>query len=489
MKFFHSCEYPRCKHCNETIQGRKYCYRGGCYCAGCHSIFFKLTTCSVCNRRKRIWSKMEIPVCKKCLYADAPCIRCSKTELKKYAVTEFGVVCNSCLKYFREPKQCSRCNQKKTSVANRYLESGQELICGNCYTETLPLCSKCKYRRKPLIYDFNRNPICAICALEESRHCKYCDMKIAAGTGYICRSCKYEKAFENRSRFGQSALSPYLANIFGSFCQWLRSTRSIQFAAENTNVYFLYFVSLDHLANSLKRIPTYEEIVAHFTVAETRKNLLVTIFLDLEGIVCVDQSIKDEYSNIDSVERYLNAFEEGSFLRTLLHGYYDVLDKKLVDNRTTIRSIRLALTPAVKLLRWCAHFGLDKPSNDLLYGFLWVTPGQQASLTGFVNFLNRQYGLCLEFPEKQNMVLRRPTESRMQLRLRFVTLLRNPFNTELYRESLIKGALNYLHGVAIPKYAWISIYSAKKNKEGNHYIRLANQLFYLPHIIFHTPLR
>ncbi|MGZ3766373.1 MAG: hypothetical protein ACXVA2_17010 [Mucilaginibacter sp.] len=268
----------------------------------------------------------------------------------------------------------------------------------------------------------------------------------------------------------------------------MESTRSTQFAAENINVYFLYFVSLDQLANSLNRLPTYEEIVEQFTVAETRKNLLVTMFLDQKGIVCVDQAIKDEYSNIDSIERYLNAFEEGSFLKTALHGYYDALLKKLDKNKTTIRSIRLALTPAVKLLRWCAHYELKKPTNDLLHGFLWVTPGQKAAVTGFVGFLNRQYGLGLEFPGKQDMELKRPAESRMQLKQRFVTLLRDPRSTQMHRDSLVVSALNYLHGVAVPKYAWISINLAKKNKEGDSYIRLANQAFYLPNTIFNADL-
>ncbi|WP_146086257.1 hypothetical protein [Methylobacter tundripaludum] len=431
---------------------------------------------------------MEVPVCRQCLYVDAPCIRCSKTELKRYTATELGVVCNSCSKYFRDLKQCSWCNQKKTTVANRHLESGVELICGNCYTQTLPLCSECKYRREPFIYAFNKNPICKICALEETRYCKYCDTEIASGTGHICLPCKYLKTFEKRSKFGRSALSPYLANIFSQFCGWLKNTRSTQFAAENINVYFLYFVSLDKLANSLNRLPTYEEIVHQFTVAETRKNLLVTMFLDQENIVCVDQAIKDEYSNIDSIERYLNAFDEGSFFMAALHGYYDVLYKKLNENKTSTRSIRLALTPAVKLLRWCVHYELNQPTNELLRGFLWVTPGHKAAVTGFVGFLNRQHGLGLELPEMQDIELSRPTESRMQLKQRFVTLLRNPQNTQLYRDSLIVSALNYLHGVAVPKYAWVSINSVKNNEKRDYYIRLVNQTFFLPNIIFNGEL-
>jgi hypothetical protein len=431
---------------------------------------------------------MEVPVCKQCLYANASCIRCAKTGLKRYTVTELGVVCNSCSKYFRDLKQCSRCNRKKTTVANRHLESGEELICNNCYTQTLPLCSKCKYRRKPFICDFNKNPICKICALEQTRHCIYCNAEIASGTGHICLQCTYLKTFEKRSKFGQSALSPYLAGIFSKFSDWLKNTRSVQFAAENMNVYFLYFVSLDKLANSLNRLPTYEEIVGQFTVAETRRNLLVTMFLDQENIVCIDQAVKDEYSNIDSIERYLDTFEEGSFFKIILHGYYDVLHKKLDINKTSTRSIRLALTPAVKLLRWCAHYELKQPTNELLHDFLWVTPGQTAAVTGFVNFLNYQHGLGLELPEKRNLRLNRSTESQKQLKQRLIILLRNPQNTQLYRDSVIVSALNYLHGIAVPRYAWISFNLIKKNKEGDCYIRLANQEFYLPNIIFNNSL-
>jgi len=422
---------------------------------------------------------MEVPTCKRCLYAGSYCIRCNKTELNQYKVTENGVVCNSCSKYFRELKKCAWCNKISTSVSNRKLDSGIELICGNCYTKTLPLCSRCKYRRKPLIYDFNKQPICKICALEK-RHCTHCQIEISAGRGHICFSCSYLKTLEKRMKFGSNALSHYLSETYILFSDWLKNERGIQFAATHLNRYFPYFISLDKLSVSLNRLPTYTEVVDKLTVAETRRNLLATFFLDQRGLIIVDKDTKDMYSNIDTIHRYLNRFNNGTFFKEAIQRYYDFLHEKLNKNKTTLRSIRLALTPAIELCTWSIHFELEKPNNEVLHGFLWAKPGQKSAITGFINFLNLKYQLTLILPDVDSPEFSRPHESRLHLKQQFIKLLRTPESTNLYKENLIKIALSYLHGISIPKYVWISPASIRQNKQGEGYIRLLNQKIYFP---------
>ncbi len=427
---------------------------------------------------------MDVPVCKACLYENALCIRCNKVVSNRYKVTEYGAVCHSCSKYFRELKRCSGCRKKKTSVSNRRLGTGDiKLFCGSCYTSTLPICSKCKYRRKPLLFDFSKKPICRLCLLEEIRLCIYCNTEILFATGHICPTCSQLKTFNKRVKFAQSTLSPYLSDAFNKFCEWLQNTRNIQFAAENINLYFAYFMSLDKLANNLGRTPSYEEVVKQLSVAETRKNLLVTRFLDQENIIIINQENKDYYANNDSILRYLGCFDENSFFKKSISHYYDILDKKLKEGKTSIRSIRLALTPAVKLFKCCEHYGLEKPCNKILYGFLWVSPGQKSAITGFINYLNNQYKLGLELPEKNTIKLIRPSESRKQLKQKFLAMLRNKQSTQQYQESLLISALNYLHGVSIPRYAWVYIDLVKTNKNRDFYIRLASQVFYLPDLV------
>lgn len=473
----------KCKHCNKTILGRKYCYQGGCFCTGCFSIFFKLKNCSICNTRKRILDKMKTPICKKCLYDNTPCIRCNKKVSGRYKVTEFGAVCKSCGKYFRELKQCSRCNKKNTSVANRKLKTGIELICAHCFSETLPLCFKCKYRKNPYFYDFNKNPICKVCAIEVTRQCRYCNAEISPGSGHICLSCSQLRTFKRRAKFDLSALSPYLSNYYQQFCDWLLETRSVHYSSAHINLYLPYFIKLDELANSLNRIPTYKEVVDTYTVAETRRNLLVTLFFDVKKIITIDKVTKEEYSNIDSIERYLNRFKKGSFSQKSLQEYSNILHKKLAKNKTTIRSIRLALTPAVKLCDICIHFELAKPNNAVLEGFLWVSPGQRAAISGFINFLKQQYQIDIKVPVKKEEILSRPKSSKSQIKQRLITLLRNPQTTEEYRNLLITVSLAYFHRISVPNFVYISGDMILKNKKGDNYFKLAGQVFYLPRTI------
>ena len=70
------------------------------------------------------------------------------------------------------------------------------------------------------------------------------------------------------------------------------------------------------------------------------------------GSVNINLKIKEEFANLDMINRYLDRFSKGSKSRNLIKEYYKYLLEKLEQNKTTIRSIRLSLTPAVKFLEY-----------------------------------------------------------------------------------------------------------------------------------------
>jgi len=125
--------------------------------------------------------------------------------------------------------------------------------------------------------------------------------------------------------------------------------------------------------------------------------------------------------------------------------------KRISLGETTVRSARLALTPAVKLLSATEHFGVEEPNNDILEGVLWVSPGQRSAITGFVNFLNQTYDLGLVLPEKGELVVERPKETKMQLRARIIRMLRCPVDNDGYSCDLLALSLAYFHQVAPPR--------------------------------------
>lgn len=468
-----------CQHCKEITDDKKF-YLGKCYCSSCYQLIFKLNSCSVCNQTKHILNTLDIPVCNECQFIGIPCIKCLRTEIKLGSVTTDGPICTSCSKYILEQKICDWCGKKKSDISNRKLNNEIAFICGSCYTNTLPSCSICKYKRKPLIYDFNKKPICNLCALEIKRNCKKCGTEIDAGSGHFCETCSYTKTLSKRVQLGQTELSGHFSALFAMFGEWLTVRRGLHFSASNIRTYFPYFLSIDRLALEIGRVPTYLEIVEKFTVAVTRKNLLVTVFLDESKIISVDQSTKNDYSNLDSIERYLCKFDKSSFHYLSLAAYYKSLSIKQKSGKTSFRSIRLAMTPAAKLINLCIHFGVDKPNNEILYGLLWVSSGQRAAITGFVNFLNHHYQMNLTIAPREEIAINRPKESTLQNKQRLITLLRNPNDTEEYKNVLIVVSLAYLHRISVPKLAWVSVSMLKKNKGGDYYLRLAGQDFYLP---------
>lgn len=396
-------------------------------------------------------------------------------------ITEYGPVCNSCSKYFREYKTCSKCLSCTYTVSNRKLEDGTvEMLCQACYNKLLPVCSKCHKQRPSFCHDEQKKPVCEICATEGERECSQCGKEFPAGMGRICRDCVYENMLQKRAVFAEQALSSFMSDLFLQFCDWLKKRRGVLFTATHINNYFSYFFELDSLSQELGRHPTYAEVVGKLTVAKTRKNLLVTHFLNETGLIRVDKKIQEEYSNIDMIERYLDRFQEGAWQRKMIYEYSEYLYSKLAQKKTTVRSMRLALGPAVKLISYCNCFDEQKLTTDILHGYLWKYPGQKSSLTGFINFLNRKYGYSLAMPVWKTPDLSTPKQGHMQLKQQLVDLLRKHERDARNSRKLLRVAIEYLHNVWIPKKVVISMDDVQTTKNGDLYIRLAGHKLYLP---------
>lgn len=468
-----------CDSCGESLTNWDYRYRGKHYCRKCYDIDFSLQTCSVCGRQRKISIDLTIPICKTCQVKDKPCIRCGKTEYAYGKITADGPVCNSCSKYFREPKQCMSCGTSSISVSNRnFIDGSIKQVCRSCYNKTLPICYRCGKQRKAYSHDANDHPICEICVTEGERECAQCGKPFPAGKGRMCRDCTYENTLQRKARYGSKALSPYMSELYVGFAQWLKQRRGVLFAAVHLNRYLSYFSKLDDLAERLNRIPVYGEVVAELTVATTRANLLVTLFLDQEKIIPIDRKVQEEYANIDMITRYCERFEEGTCPQKAIDGYLQTLESKGV--RTSIRSVRLAVGSAANLLSYVECLGELKINTNVLHGYLWKYPGQRSSITGFMNYLNRQYHLNLEIPEWKHPELSSPQKGRMQLKQLLIDLLRSPIQSEEYQNKLIRTAIAYLHGVDVPEKICLGIQDIKQKKNGDLIIRFAGREFYLP---------
>lgn len=474
-----------CDYCHEKLSEWDYRYHGKHYCRKCYNYLFHFKICSVCNKRRKVYYSLKPPICKFCQVKNKPCIRCGKKEYSFGKITEHGPVCNSCAKYFTEQKTCSECKTKNLNVSNRKLPDGAtKLLCQKCYNKKLPVCNSCGYRRKPYSYLLdNHKPICNICSIEVERECKQCHKPFPAGFGNICSNCITKNSIDKKTAFISSSLSEHMSKYFKEFSVWLHKRRGSSFTSNHIQHYHKYFFDIDELCSELGRLPIYEEVVDKFTVAQTRKYLSVTIFFDEKGLIKVDKGIQEEYANLGMIDKYLDTFKSYSYRHKLLHGYFEYLYNKYKNGKTTIRSIRLALTPAIKLLEYCDHFNTEKPDMNILSGYLWLYPGQKSSITGFINFLKNKFKYELSIMDAPKIVLKRPKTSKKILKQRLIDLLRTNQETK-NSQDLIKTAIGYLHEIEIPSNVFINFSCIKTHTDKTVFIYLANYKFYLPSFIF-----
>ena len=474
-----------CSYCHSKLTNWNYKYRGKEYCRKCYNKLFQLNVCDVCGKKRMTYNLLKTPICKFCQVKNISCIRCGKLEYRHGKITKNGPVCNSCAKYYLEPKVCSVCHKITINISNRKIEDGTiELLCISCYNKTLPICSHCGYRRKAYTFSLEtKKPICKICSTNPYKLCCVCNNTFPSGKGNICSQCSYEASLKQKSNFISKSLSSYMSNIFLDFSKWLCDRRGVLFAATHISRYFLYFIKIDNMCEKLKRLPSYKEIVSILSVAETKSNLSATMFLNEMKLIIISEEVKNEYANLDMIDRYLSCFEHNQYKYKLIHSYHRHLSSKSAKGLTTTRSIRLSLTPAVKLLKYCSYFNVQKPTSNILDGYLWIYPGQKSAITGFINFLNDRFNFNLKMPTT-HVVFKRPNSSRKQLEHRLIDLIKLEVLQEKQQNDLIRISINYFHGIYIPNNVFITPKDIKQNSKKEYFIRMQRHIFYIPDIVY-----
>ena len=380
-------------------------------------------------------------------------------------------------------KVCTQCNCSKNNVFNRNLNNEIILLCDNCYRKCLDICSLCKRHSVTFEYSKENKPICKKCFSEPLRICRICKNKFPAGRGRICNECSRFNTLVKNISILNLFLSKFTNLFFEEFTWWLTKRRGIEYSSNFIQKYFIFFYKIDLLANTLNKFPNYFNLLKHFKVSFTRKYLLVMIFLNEHKIIEVDEKTKELYSNLNIIDSYLNHFNKNSSDYMIINSYYTYLDKKYLSNKTTQRSIRLALTPAVKLLKYKNNFHISKLNDNIIDGYLWIYPGQKNSLTGFINYLNKKYDYNLS---SINNLMHKliPTISRKKhLELRFIALLKKEKLSIFEKKRLINLSIEYFHRIKVSKNVYLSIKNIFKINN-NYYICCCKNKFYLSEKIY-----
>jgi hypothetical protein len=430
-----------CSQCGKSVARYHRIHKGEGYCHTCYVRMFKLCVCSSCGEKKRIHYKEEKLICETC-HNNKPCIRCGKQEYKIGKITVYGPVCNSCSPYFRQKKPCGYCGTRSTKLTKTEKNGTGLSICPKCYRQEKGYenCSQCRKNR--LLIETEHGRICKKCYEVGLIDCKVCGIQIPAGMGSTCDSCGWLKRFKQRVHLLKFTISAEQVRVaFIKFSEWLLQDVGSNKAVMTIELYAPFFVEVTRFWNKL---PSYELILQHFKPKGLRKYLKVKQWLHILYQENFQDSKKTDLAEGCRIDALFAKIADQPIIYELLQGYQSELMAKLHAGRTTLKSVRLALQPAVGLLLRTHQI----PNQSEISHYLSEKSGQKAALTGFINYLNRKYGthlVCNHSEEERIQALQRKKKSLENEIIAFLIKSREESNP-LYIIDWIKISMKYFHG-------------------------------------------
>jgi hypothetical protein len=263
-----------------------------------------------------------------------------------------------------------------------------------------------------------------------------------AGKGRECDDCYWLRTFNARLTIDVAGFSTAtMSKVFGDFGAWLLKETGPQPAALKIHRHFMFFSEME---KHWGQLATYEQLLESFGASGLRKAELPMRWLRAVGRVVVDEVAREHHTEMRRVADLLESVVEPNF-KDILKRYHANLLVKVEQGGASVRSVRLALRPAVDLLHLAGSQGAAMPTQRTLEHFWHSSPGQLAAVTGFVNFLNRTFMLKLESrPDKRLMEKARRRKKEKALRL----LISERQEGGAFERKWIAAALAYFHGIS-----------------------------------------
>ncbi|OWV29725.1 hypothetical protein JI62_10755 [Halomonas campaniensis] len=234
-----------------------------------------------------------------------------------------------------------------------------------------------------------------------------------AGRGDVCEPCYWTRTCRKRISIGQAGLTTKaLREAFEEFGEWMIRTTGPHKAALKINHFWSFFTELDQ---AWARIPSYVELLHHFGAEGLRRVRLPMRWLHEEKGVEPDHQAKRVDSEKRRIQECLRSMPPASLAEKALRAYWHQLEARIEAGKTSHTSARLTLRAAATLLLKTHPEGLQLPNQANVENYLVVAPGQAASLTGFINFLNHRYSteLAPKVDSKRVRMMRKEKLARM----------------------------------------------------------------------------
>lgn len=433
----------RCDSCGNKKVEIKRRYKGDTYCANCYRIWFIKKPCSQCGKINRLHKKEDFAVCSSCRISQ-PCTRCGGAAVKDGANTEYGRVCQTCYQgYFKAKKECFECGEFKRDISRYSKLSHDHAVCTSCYQshvmQSCPLC----YRYRELV-DSDKGPMCQKCHDCGEIPCESCHKLMPAGMGKRCNDCYWSQRLKHEAKLNSYLLSSTLMReAYIDFTEWFMVNKGSMTATLKHNNYINFFTRCDALWS---KIPSYESLVHEFKPNGLREYLTVLRWLIKTKQVVVDTKIKDQIAEEERIINLLDKFDDKT--PDCISTYHQYLNQKLLSGKTSLKSVRLALQPAIDLYTQFQLTGSNKPIQEQIDGYLLIKQGQRNALYGFVMFLNSKYNKSLRCKKPKDKDIERINRLKIEKRMIAMSLESKPLNE---KEKLVwlQLSMAYFHNTQI----------------------------------------
>lgn len=402
--------------------------------------------CPRCGELARLPKNDPEAVCRQC-DVDKPCARCGKasSDYNIGKVTPYGPVCNACAPYFREPEPCEVCGKPSQRLTRVTRMGHDHRLCPSCATADHGTCSACR-RHRLLVVAPHGDALCKACYEQGEIACPSCGHPMPAGRGDACEPCYWTRTCRKRITIGQAGITTKaLSEAFGEFGEWLIRTTGPHKAALKINIFLLFFLELDQIWS---RIPSYTELLHHFGAEGLRRVRLPMRWLQEEQGIEPDHKAKRISSEKRRIQACLSSLPSTSLSKKALQAYWLQLEARIHAGKTSYTSARFAIRAATGLLVTTDREGQRLPGQSDVDSYLRSVPGQAASVTGFINFLNRQHGTTLAAKVDAKQAKARRKENLAQ---KIMKMAASTDKDESWRLQWAMLAMEYFHDKKVSK--------------------------------------
>ncbi|WP_460858817.1 hypothetical protein [Rheinheimera gaetbuli] len=265
--------------------------------------------------------------------------------------------------------------------------------------------------------------------------------------------------------------------LFAKFSQWLASNKGILVASIQANK---YAPLLQKIENRWGGIPSYRELVSHFSIAYLRRFKRLLDWLSEQKQLKTDAEVKAWDSETRIIENQISRSNLNETSELICRKYLTSLMQQVSTEDLKIRTARLYMCAAIGFSKVADRNHDQGLNQSALVKYLKSAPGQKASITRFVNYLNQEVQTNLHLPiiGRTNSV-RNKREKKIAEKMYKLLLKGTETGTDLNLEWAVLS-LQLFHRLSVKDSNYLIKNSTCQAKQDGYEFNIHNQAFWVP---------